>query len=341
MMNKNKKWFLTLGVVTAMTASGLVMAATPTEKQDAASEKRPVAERDFKHHRGHKTDNTELLALLKIDAETFRTEMKAGKSIVTIAKDHGVSEQKLKEFMTKQMTQRIDAGVKTGKLTAEQAETMKADMDKRVTGMMNGEAPMHRGHGPGHHKMDNSALLTLLNIDQETFRNEMKAGKTLVAIAKDRGISEQELKDFMIQKMTLRIETDVKAGKITSERAETMKADMDKRVTGMINGEAPMHRGHGLGHHKMDSSALLTLLNIDQETFRNEMKAGKTLVAIAQEHGVSEQALKEAILGQMNQRIEDRVKSGKLSADKAEEMKANMEQRVTDMINGKGPMNRR
>jgi predicted transcriptional regulator len=102
-----------------------------------------------------------------------------------------------------------------------------------------------------------------------------------------------------------------------------------------------MHRGHGLGHHKMDNSALLTLLNIDQETFRNEMKAGKTLVAIAQEHGVSEQVLKEAILGQMNQRIEDRVKSGKLSADKAEEMKANMEQRVTDMINGKGPMNRR
>jgi transposase-like protein len=337
MMNKNTKWFLALGVVTVMSANGLVMAAATTEKQEVKSEKQPVAQRDFKHHRGEKPDNTELLALLKVDAETFRSEMKAGKSMVAIAKDHGVSEKKLKDFMKKQMTQRIEAGVKAGKLTAEQAKKMKADMDKRVTSMINGETPMHRGHGG---PMDNSALLTLLNIDEETFRNEMKAGKTLAAIAQEHGVSEQALKDFMKKQMTQRIEAGVKAGKLTAEQAEKMRADMDKRVTSMINGEAPMHRGHG-GQHKMDNSALLTLLNIEKETLRSEMKAGKTLVVIAQEHGVSEQALKETIIGQMNQRIEDGVKSGKITADKAEQMKANLEQHATDMINGNRPMHKR
>jgi hypothetical protein len=43
----------------------------------------------------------------------------------------------------------------------------------------------------------------------------------------------------------------------------------------------------------------------------------------------------------MNQRIEDGVKSGKITADKAEQMKANVEQRATDMINGNGPMHKR
>jgi transposase-like protein len=242
--------------------------------------------------------------------------------------------------MVKQMKQRIEANVKAGKLTAEQAERMKTGMDKRVDGIINGAPPAHKG-GAGHHKMDNSALLTLLKIDQEAFRNELKAGKTVVAIAKEHGVSEQELKDFMIQKMTLRIETSVKAGKMTSDQAEQMKANMEKRVTAMINGEAPMHRGHQFGRHKMDNSALLTLMNIDEATFRNELKAGKPLVAIANEHGVTEQALRETIIGQMNQRIQEAVKSGKLTADKAEKMKANMEQRVTDMINGKRPMHSR
>lgn len=243
MMSKNKKWFLALGVATIMTANGIVMAAATTDKQESADNKRPAAAgKHFKHKRMAGANHTELLALLKIDADTFKAELKSGKSLLTIAKERGVSEQTLNAFMVKQMTQRIDAGVKAGKLTADQAEKMKAGMEQRVANMIKGEGRMHMGQKMRHHKFDNSAVLKLLNIDQATLRAEMKAGKSLVAVAKERGVSEQALKDTIVNQMQQRIDAGVKAGKISADKAKEMKANMEQRVSDMLNGKGPVKK---------------------------------------------------------------------------------------------------
>ena len=249
-MNKNTKWFLALGVAAMIGTNGLAMTAGASEKQTAPDGKRPADKSEFRHKREHKVDNTALLTILKIDEETFRAERKTGKSLVVIAKEHGVSEQELQEFMLQQMTQRMEASIKAGKITAEQAEKMKADMEKRVTGMINGEGAMHRSmhgpmdKGPMHEKrrFDNSQMLKLLNIDEETFRTEMRAGKSLAVIAKEHGVSEQALKETMLNQMDQRLEADVKAGRLTAEEAATRKADMEKRIDTMINGKGPMHK---------------------------------------------------------------------------------------------------
>ena len=97
----------------------------------------------------------------------------------------------------------------------------------------------------GHAPFNDAKLLALLNIDAETLKNEMKANKTLAAIAQEHGVSEQALKDCLIEQITQRIDEGVKAGKLPVEKAEKMKADVEKHVDNMINGKGPMHRGHG------------------------------------------------------------------------------------------------
>ena len=101
MINKNKKWIAALSVAVMIAANGIAMAAVSDDKQDA-SVKKPAAaaEKSLKHRHMRKVDNTELLALLKIDADSFKKEMKAGKSLLTIAKEHGVSETTLKELLS-------------------------------------------------------------------------------------------------------------------------------------------------------------------------------------------------------------------------------------------------
>lgn len=337
MMSKNKKWMVAIGVLTTMTVSGLAMAASTAEKTDAASGKRGVEKRGFKHHKGQRPENKELLALLKMDAETFRNEMKAGKTLAEVAKERGVSEQQLKDVMIRQMTERIDAGVKAGKLTTEQADKLKADMDQRVSDRINRKAPvgdMH--HGRRHHRMDNTELLALLKLDQEAFRSEMRAGKTLAEVAKERGVAEQQLKDVIIKQMTERIDAGVKAGKLTAEKADKIKANMDQRVSEQINRKGPM-KGHFQHRRHMDNSELLALLKMDAETFRTEIKSGKSLADIAKERGVSEKQLKEVMIKQMTERIDASVKAGRLSEEKAAEMKSRMETHIDDMIAGKKP----
>lgn len=339
-MNKNKKWLIAVSIATMVTANGLAMAATPAEQNDtrAGGAQHAFANKgDFSKQgkmRGFHGDDSKLLELLKIDAETLRTEIKAGKTLVAIAQEQGVSEQTLQEFMVKELTQRIDDGVKAGRLSSEQAENMKKDMDKKVSEMINGKLPMH-GHGPMHGLADNTKLLALLKIDAQTLKTEMKAGKTLVTIAKEHGVSEKSLKSFMVKDMTQRIDEGVKAGRLSEEQAKNMKKDLDKRVSDMINGKGPMHGSmHGPGF--FHDEKLLALLKTDAETLKTELKSGKTLVAIAQEKGVSEQTLQSFMIERMTSRIDEGVKSGRLTDDQAQKMKANLDKRVSDMINGKG-----
>jgi hypothetical protein len=61
--------------------------------------------------------------------------------------------------------------------------------------------------------------------------------------AMEHGISEQALKDFLVQQMTKHLEEGVSAGRITADKAEKMKANMDEHITNMINGKRPMHDG--------------------------------------------------------------------------------------------------
>lgn len=246
-MNKNKKWLLAISMATMITANGIAMAAVTAEQAAPTSQRPAIAAKGLMDKAGMKEEFNALLKLLKIDATTFKDEMKAGKSLVTIAGEHGVSEQTLKDFMIGEMTKRLDAAVKAGKLDADKVDKMKANMEQRVSDMINGKGPMHDGKGfmRGEHKFDNSKLLTLLNIDADTFKAEMKAGKTLVAIAGEHGVSEQALKDFMKSEMTERLAAAVKAGKLNADKADKMKVNMEQRVSDMINGKGPKHDHQG------------------------------------------------------------------------------------------------
>lgn len=237
-MIKSKKWFVAASVAAIFAVSGAVMAATSDTQNPQDSKRLGVTQKgDFVHNsemkKNFKADRQALLDLLKVDSNTFRTELKDGKTMVTIAKEHGVSEKKLKGFIIDQRTKRIDEGVKAGRITAERAEKMKSNLEQRVSDMINGKAPMHKGLG----MLGNKELLTLLKVDAETLKNELKAGKTLVAIGNDHGVSEQQLKDFMINSMTQRIDKGVESGRISTEKAEQMKAKMEQRVSDIINGK--------------------------------------------------------------------------------------------------------
>lgn len=195
-MKRQRMWFLALSVATMLTANGLVMAAANADSQDNSSGKRPAAagQREPGKKEGMRPfrgDNKALLEFLKIDAQTFKAAMKEGKTLVAIAQEQGISEESLKNFMVEQMTKHIDAAVKEGRMPEGKQAPSKTDIEKRVSDMINGKGPM-QGHGPhGRAPFDNAKLLELLKIDAQTFRTEMKAGKTLAAIASEQGVSEQ------------------------------------------------------------------------------------------------------------------------------------------------------
>ncbi|AIF52515.1 DUF2680 domain-containing protein [Pelosinus sp. UFO1] len=249
-MNKNKKWMLAISVATMLTANSLVMAASAPDKEENIRTNQSTA--SFQSDSGkkegmrdHHADHVALLQFLKIDAQTFEAARKEGKSLVAIAKEQGISEQVLKDFMVEQMTKHMEERAKEGKLPENKKSYTRADIEKHVSDMMNGKGNMHHNHGQMHHApVDKTKLLELLKMSDESLKNEIKTGKTLVEIAKEQGVSEETLKTTLVEQMLQRIEKGVKAGRISADQAEQMKANIEKHVSDMMNGKRPMHSEH-------------------------------------------------------------------------------------------------
>lgn len=122
-------------------------------------------------------------------------------------------------------------------------------------------AKMHKdGMGKRGPKGDRGAMETLitstLGIDAATLRSRLQAGETLAVIA---GTKKDALVAALVAEHSKRIDAAVAAGKLTADRAKSLKNGLTAHITEEINevhqpgkGKKGERKGHGPGHdHKM------------------------------------------------------------------------------------------
>ena len=100
----------------------------------------------------HGATRAEIATFLRIDEATLQTEMAAGKSLATIATDHGKTRDQLKAFLTAELTTSLAERVAAGKLTQAEADAKLteevAELDARIDGTFAGKEMGGRGgHG--------------------------------------------------------------------------------------------------------------------------------------------------------------------------------------------------
>lgn len=131
-------------------------------------------------------------------------------------------------------------------------------------------------------------------------------------------------------------------GTITAAQAdavvEQLKESLPERG-GRFGHGGPGHRGGGVfGHVLGEASDVVTgVLGIDTETLVTELRAGKSLADIATENGVEPQAVIDAIVAETTTQIDQAVTDGRIDADRAEQVKADLVDHVTDLVNGNLP----
>lgn len=173
------------------------------------------------------------------------------------AKELGVSPSALTSAIENALIARVDAAVAAGRLTKEQGEALAAKI-------RSGELPLfagpgrgfgrhlgHRGGGFGHRGgfagLDGAA--GYLGLTDAALRAELSSGKSLADVAKAKGKSVDGLIDTLVAAATKRIDAAVAAGRVTSEQATRMKADLKKHVTLLVNGARP-EGGPGFPGHR-------------------------------------------------------------------------------------------
>lgn len=161
------------------------------------------------------------------------------------------------------------------------------------------------------------AAATALGMTADGLRAELEAGKTIADVAEGRGVDVDTV-----------IAAVVAAGE--DEHVE--------RVTAMVNGEWRPHRGHSPHHRGPGLEAAATALDMTTGELREALSAdGATLESVAEAQGVDVQVLIDALVAEAQEHLAQAVEDGRLTQEEADEKAADLEARITELVNRELP----
>jgi hypothetical protein len=162
----------------------------------------------------------------------------------------GVQPSALSGALKKAMEDRIDAAVAAGRLSKEQGDAIKKQIEAGgpllVPGGFRGSGPMGGPMGPmgaPGHMGGLDAAATYLGLSQSELMTKLQSGKTLADIAKDQGKSVDGLIDAMVADAKTHIDQAVKDGNLTQDQADQILSQVKSHITDLVNGTMPQGFG--------------------------------------------------------------------------------------------------
>ncbi|MEO8694960.1 MAG: hypothetical protein ABI658_15645 [Acidimicrobiales bacterium] len=106
-------------------------------------------------------------------------------------------------------------------------------------------------------------------------------------------------------------------------------------VVGALKAAEPAggHRGGPRGGGA-DLSVAATTIGVTADELRTALQSGQSIADVATAKGVAPQAVIDAMVAAMNQRLAESVTAGKLTQAKADELAATAATRIADVVNG-------
>jgi uncharacterized protein YidB (DUF937 family) len=171
-------------------------------------------------------------------------------------------------------------------------------------------------------------------------RNESKA--VISDAAKQLGIEPAKLSSALKKAVEDRIDAAVAAGRLTKAQGAELKQRIESNgfplvappFGGPFDGPGHGHFGdHGL--HGLDAAA--SYLGLSEDALRAKLESGKTLAQVAKDQGKSVEGLVAALKADLRQHLDRAVADGHLTQAEEDQILAQADQRLTDLVNGKFP----
>ncbi len=130
-------------------------------------------------------------------------------------------------------------------LTQEQADKVAERLAASGPALGKGRGgPFGRGHGHGHGpKAGLSAAATALGLTEADLRAQLRAGKSLATVAKEKGVAVEKVVDALVAEAQQRLADAVKAGRLTQAQADERLKDLRARITERVNATRPQRPG--------------------------------------------------------------------------------------------------
>jgi hypothetical protein len=126
----------------------------------------------------------------------------------------------------------LDGLVAKGTISQAQAD--------EILAALNAARPAHgpgKGHGRGFAKLD--AAAKVLGVTVEDLRSALEGGKSLAAVAQEKGIDVAKVVDALVAEFKVHLDQEVASGIHTQAEADQKLADARARLEAFVNGTAP------------------------------------------------------------------------------------------------------
>lgn len=211
--------------------------------------------------------------------------------------------------------------------------------------------PLHGGERG--ERGDFQGVADVIGIDADALKAGLESGQTLAEIAVANGSTAQAVIDHLTARITERIDqADARLdeaeadGKIAADRAATVRARLAEARSGAGETAAELvNEGFGrrggdrmlLGDLKERIDAvgdqLAALFGIDEDQLETEIKAGKTLAAIATANDVEPQAVIDLLTGEAESMIGEALDEGEITQAEADELRAELLPMIGTFVN--------
>ncbi len=166
-----------------------------------------------------------------------------------------------------------------------------------------------------------AAAAAAIGITEAELRAALEDGRTIAAVAKEHGVDVEKVIDALV--------------------AEA-QAGLRERITGFVNGERPFkHRRHRMQMFlSKELAAAATAIGVTEEELRAALGEGKTIAAVAREHGVAVPKVVGAMVAAAKAALEERVAAGRLTRAQADRIESALTGRITRYVNSGFPRRR-
>lgn len=166
----------------------------------------------------------------------------------SVAKHLGISSEKLAEATKAASLEQVDAALKEGLITKEQADDLRSRIESG-TGRGFGFGLGFRGgfHGGLHAGASLSAAADFLGLTVAELREKLADGDSLADVAKAEGKSVDGLQKALLADAKEKLDTAVKDERLTQAQADAALERLESRLDDVVNGTFDGRFGRGFG----------------------------------------------------------------------------------------------
>ncbi|MCC6613614.1 MAG: hypothetical protein IT320_09060 [Anaerolineae bacterium] len=347
-MKRTKLLMIVLAVMVTVTAVGVVGAqdappplAPPPPPGESLQRERP-------RQGGERPAFDAIRALLNVIGDEtglapreIVQQVAQGSTLADIITANGGDVQTVIDAATANVAERLDNAVADGFLTQERADEIFANVQTAIEGALNGEIDLgERGQidldrGQVRRQGERAladAVSNATGLSGREILDQLREGTTMAELVEASGGDVDAVIAEASAALNEHIDQALANGRITQAQADELRGAIDMGLIELMNGDVWARESGALAAAGV-LRQVLEQTDLTPRELREELQGGSTLAQVLETHGVAVDGFIADMTARAEARLNVMVVDGRMSQERADELLAQFQTRLTERIN--------